>query len=446
MDFFENLARSLEANRVSRRQALWLLGTGAAGAALSGCAVSPVTGQSILVGLSEQEEKSVDAKLAPQQFSQDYGAIQDAEINRYVGEVGHRLDATTHRPFLPYSYRVLNANYLNAYTFPAGSVGVTRGLLVEIDSEAQLAALLGHEIGHVNARHAAQKQGQAMIAQVAVSTLNVAAQDSRWGALVAIGSQLGASALLSSYSRDDERQADGLGQEYMVRAGYPAAGMTELHQSLLRNEKGQPGALQTMFATHPMTRERLDTAAYLAETRYAESVGANPQRQRFMDRTAGLRRIKPTIQNCSRGEAALAKKDYPAAEERFRAALRQTPDDYAGNLLMAKCLMAQGQKQNAQSYAEAARRIYPQEAQAAKVAGVLALEMRDPGRAYQAFDQYDRLLPGNGEMTFLKGVALEGQGNRQAAAQHYATYLRQTRQGQAAQYAASRLQSWGYGR
>ena len=138
---------------------------------------------------------------------------------------------------MPYSYRVLNANYVNAYTFPGGAMGVTRGILVDLDNEAELAALLGHELGHVNARHAAQRQGQAKVAQVAVAGASLVGSTTEWGGLISMGSQLGASVLLSSYSRDNEREADALGQEYMVRAGYPASGMIGLHQLLVDQEK-----------------------------------------------------------------------------------------------------------------------------------------------------------------------------------------------------------------
>ena len=193
---------------------------------------------------------------------------RDDSVNRYVGDVGKRLQALSHRPDMPYSYRVLNANYVNAYTFPGGAMGVTRGILTDLNSEAELAALLGHEIGHVNARHAAQRQGQAMLAQAAVVGLNVATQDSQWGQLVGLGSQIGASALLASYSRDHEREADALGQDYMVRAGYPAQGMTALHQMLVDQEKHSPSVLATMFSSHPMSSERRNTAAQLADTRY----------------------------------------------------------------------------------------------------------------------------------------------------------------------------------
>ncbi|ACK54962.1 M48 family metalloprotease [Thauera aminoaromatica] len=442
MSFFDDLARSLERNRITRRQALWLLGAGAA-AGLSGCATSPVTGETILVGMSEAQEKQTDAQVAPHQFSQDLGAIQDEAVNRYVAGIGQRMGTLTHRPQMPYSYRVLNANYVNAYTFPGGAMGVTRGILADLDDEAQLAALLGHELGHVNARHAAQRQGQNLVAQAALAGLNVAAQSSDWGGLMSMGGQIGASALLAGYSREHEREADALGQEYLVKAGYPATGMVRLHQLLVAEEKSAPSLLQTMFSTHPMSSERMQAAQAAADARYRISNSLDARRERFMDSTASLRRIRPTIDACKNGETAMAARQYPKAQAEFQTALARTPRDYASNLRMAQCLQAQGQTAKAVDYADNAREIYPQEAQAYKLAGVLALQQRDAGRAYQNLDRFDRLLPGDAGITFLKGISLEGMGNRQAAAQHYAAYLRQSQQGNAAQYSYNRLKAWG---
>src|SRR5574343_844993 len=366
-------AHDLQRNRLNRRQFLWLMGA----AAVSGCATSPVGGGSILVGMSEDEEKQVDRRVAPHQFSQDVGAVQDASVNAYVSEIGQRLDARTHRPQMPYSSRVLNANYVNAYTFPGGAVGVTRGILVDLDNEAELAALLGHELGHVNARHAAQRQGTAMVTQVAMTGVNIIGAVAGVGSLTDIGTQLGASVLLASYSRDNEREADSLGQEYMVRAGYPASGRVGLQQLLVDQQKASPGLLQTMFSTHPMSSERRDTARQLAESKYASSTKRDPGRDRYMDSTAALRRIRPTIEACQRGDVAMAGKAYAKAEEQYQRAVKLTPNDYAANLLLAKCLSTQDKDAQALEYARAAARIYPQEAQAQKLIGVIALAQKD---------------------------------------------------------------------
>lgn len=445
MDHCDDFAARLRGNRLNRRDTLWLFGAStAAVAGLQGCATSPVTGESIVVGMSEEQERRIDQQHAPHQFSQDLGPVQDAHLNDYVAGVGRSLHENSHRRQMPYSYRVLNANYVNAYTFPAGAVGVTRGIMTELDDEAQLAALLGHELGHVNARHAAQRQGKAMIAQAVVVGIGIAASDSQWGALAGLGSQIGASAWLSSYSRDNEREADALGQEYMVRSGYPASGMTGLHQMLVDQQKEEPSMLATMFSSHPMSSERRDTAKRLAETKYAASLKAPVQRERYMDQTAGLRRIKPTIDACKNGETAMSRKSYKDAQEQFASAVKRTPQDYPANLRMAQCLQAQGKTKEAQRYAQAAKTIYPQEAQARKLAGVLALSAKQPDQAYEELDAFDRLLPGDPGVTFLKGVSLEGMGDKAAAARQYNAYLRLTRTGDAAKYSASRLKAWGY--
>ena len=441
------LAERLGRGRLRRRDLLWLAGTSASAAALaslSGCATSPVTGETILVGMSEAQERSIDAQVAPHQFSQDLGEAQDTQANAYVERVGADLARRSHRPDMPYSWRVLNANYVNAYTFPGGAMGVTRGIMTEMKSEAELAALLGHETGHVNARHAAQRQGQAMLAQAAVVGLGVATSDSQWSGLVGLASQVGASALLSSYSRDNEREADALGQEYMARAGYPASGMTSLHQLLLAEQKSQPGMLQTMFSTHPMPAERVETARRLAQEKYASTARLPEQRERFMDNTARLRALRPTIQACQKGEAEDARGKHGDAEGHYRTALKSAPRDYAANVLMARCLVAQERPADAKRYAELASAIDPKEAQAIKLAGIASLGLRDYAGAFARFDAFDKRLPGDPGITFLKGVSLEGGGMRREAAAHYARYANAVRQGGASQYAVSRLKSWGY--
>jgi thioredoxin-like negative regulator of GroEL len=163
-----------------------------------------------------------------------------------------------------------------------------------------------------------------------------------------------------------------------------------------------------------------------------------------MDNTASLRRVKPTIEACQKGEVAMAGKAYGKAEEQFRTALKATPRDYAANVLMAKCLSQQDKDARAMQYAQIATQIYPQEAQAQKLVGVLALGEKDPATAYEHLNQYDRLLPGDAGVTFLKGVSLEGMGRRQEAANQYAAFLKRTQEGEAAEYAYSRLRNWGY--
>lgn len=133
---------------------------------LAGCAVNPVSGQSQLMFVSEGQEIAIDRQNSPYQFSEDYGVVQDQGLNHYLNDTGRRIAALSHRPAMPYSFRAVNAVYVNAYAFPGGSIALTRGILLKLDNEAQLAALLGHELGHVNARHTAQQMSKGTLIQV----------------------------------------------------------------------------------------------------------------------------------------------------------------------------------------------------------------------------------------------------------------------------------------
>ena len=163
-----------------------------------------------------------------------------------------------------------------------------------------------------------------------------------------------------------------------------------------------------------------------------------------MDSTASLRKIKPTIQACQKGESAMSAKQLDEAAGQFRTALKQAPRDYAANLRMAQCLQAQGKVGDARAFVDNARNIYPQEAQSHKLLASLSLQQRNPQAALQALNTFDRLLPGDSGVLFLKGVSLEAMGQREPAAQHYARYLQQVRAGDASQHAYGRLKAWGY--
>lgn len=428
-----------------RRDFLWLLPGLGASVWLAGCATDPVTGRKTLVMMSREQEIALDRKHSPHQFSEDYGPSQDTRLNDYITQVGLRLSSQSHRPGMPYSYRAVNANYVNAYAFPGGSIAATRGILLELDDEDQLAALLGHEIGHVNARHFAERQAKGSLIQlVALSAGMVAAEKNpAYGELAGLIGSLGGGALLAHYSREDEREADALGMEYMVRAGHNPQGMVDLMELLNRESKHKPNALELMFSTHPMSSERLETARQRAARRYAALTHRPRQRERYMDNTSRLRALRGAIQEEQKAEAMLAKKDYAAAERHLHAALAQAPDDYPGLVLMGKTQMAMKRPHAAEPYLARAKAVYPGEAQAVHLSGIVKLQLKQPEAALAEFQTYDRLLPGNPNTTFLIAYSLDMMQRRQDAAQAYYRYLQMTRQGPQAQFAYSRLRAWG---
>lgn len=443
----KQISRRSATRSLSRRDFLALMSASAATAALGGCAVNPVTGQQQLMLLSEGQEVAIDREHSPHQLSADFGVSRDENLNRYVGGLGDDLAHRSHRPGMPYSHQVVNANYINAYAFPGGTIGITRGIMLEMDDEAQLCALLGHEIGHVNARHAAQRMTQGIIAQVALvgATVAVASSEDRQGLapLVQTLGGLGAGALLARYSRQNEREADDLGMEYAARAGQNPAGMVDLHRMLEEQSRRKPNALELMFSTHPMSSERRATAEARVAGPYREASQRPRNRERYQDNIANLRQLKPAIEEQQAGEKEMAGERFSQAEPHFQKSLELAPDDYTGLLLMSRCQYGLGRKREAAAYAEQARRVYPNEPQALQLAGIAHLGTGESQRALQYFATYDRMLPGNPNLTFLKGVAQENLGNHQAAAREYVRYLQQAGNGGQAPYARQRLTDWG---
>ncbi len=434
-----------ELSSFSRRHFLWLLSMSAAGAAVS-CATSPVTGRTQLMLVSEEEEIQIDRQNAPFQFSADYGQIQDPGLNNYVNQVGQSLAARTHRTRMPYSFRVVNANYVNAYAFPGGSIACTRGILLSLDNEAELAALLGHELGHVNARHTAQQMSKGKLTNSIVGGFSVVAGAvaGGLGQLAGTLGSIGAGALLASYSRDNEREADALGMEYMVKAGYGPKGMVGLMDMLQSLSKSKPGTIELMFATHPMSDERYQTAVQNSRTKYGAAQNLPLNRERYMDHTARLRAMKGTIEELQKGEQEMNRQKMGEAEAHFRNALKQSPDDYAGLVMMATSQVLQKKPAEGLRYSEAAKSVYPQEAQAYYLSGFAKLQTRDFAGAYQDFSAYEKVLPGNPTTVFFKGFAQEGMGNKAEAAKEYHRYLQVVQEGKFAKHAYGRMVEWGY--
>ena len=434
-----------EKHPMTRRDFLWFMSVSAAGF-MAGCATSPVTGRRQLMLVSEEQEIQIDKQNSPHQFSADYGVVQDKALNRYVHQTGKALAARSHRPHMPYSFRVVNANYVNAYAFPGGSIACTRGILLSLDNEAELAALLGHELGHVNARHTAQQMSKGILTQAVVGGLSVlvGTRGATYGELASQLGMIGAGALLASYSRDNEREADALGMEYMVQTGYGPQGMIGLMDMLRGLSKRKPSAIELMFATHPMSDERYRTAVETAQLEYKSAENLRLYRERYMDNTAKLRTLNGAIEEMQIGEREMMQKKFDNAEDHFDEALKLVPNDYTGLVMMSTCKLFQKKYKEGITYAEKAQQVYPEEAQAYHLSGFAKIQTRDFEAAYQEFKTYEKLLPGNANTIFFKGYAQEGMQHIEQAANEYQRYLQLVQQGDKARYAYQRLKEWGY--
>ena len=435
----------LTVSRLYNRREFLKVSAFASAGLLAGCAANPVTGKKQLILVSEDWEVQVDRQNSPHQFSADYGTLQDEALNHYIQQVGTAMIPNTHRPKMPYSFQGVNATYINAYAFPGGSIAATRGILLSLESEAALAALLGHEMGHVNARHTAQQMSKGTFLQAVAGGIGVYAgtKGEVYGQLASQLGMLGAGALLASYSRDNEREADYLGMTYMVKSGYGVEGSVQLATMLNGLSKGKSSAVSLLFATHPMSQERYDTAVKLANSEFSYARGKQLNRERYMDNTAGLRKLKPAIERFQQADELMAKESYDKAEASFQEGLKIAPTDYAGLVMMAKCQYAQKKYDRALNFSEQAKQVYPKEAQANHLSGLSKIQLKKFDQAVEDFNSYQKKLPGNPNTVFYRGYAYEGMGNRQKSTEDYSLYLQQDTEGEQAQHAYQRLVEWG---
>ncbi len=235
----------------------------------AGCAVNPVTGEHELMLLTEEDEIRLGQQTDSQVVS-EYGVYKDAQLMAYLNDMGKRLAKVSHRPGLPYAFKVLDTPVVNAFAVPGGYVYFTRGILANLNSEAELAGVMGHELGHITARHSAQQYSRAQMTQLALGGAMMFSQTLR--ALEPLA-QMGVGLLFLSYSRDNEREADDLGVAYSSQAGYDASHMALFFGTLERMKPtSDKSGLPEWFSTHPDPEDRIGAVQREAK-KWREALG-----------------------------------------------------------------------------------------------------------------------------------------------------------------------------
>jgi predicted Zn-dependent protease len=406
---------------------------------LVGCVINPVTGDRELALVSADQEIAIgEQQYEPSQQMQGGEYVLDPELQAYVSEVGQKLAAVSDRQ-LPYEFVVLNSSVPNAWALPGGKIAVNRGLLTELGSEAELAAVLGHEIVHAAARHGALAMQRGLLLQGALLATQVAAQRSDYGGLTVGAASLGAQLLTMRNSREAELESDLYGMRYMAAAGYDPSAAVSLQETFVRLSEergGRGGRLATLFASHPPSEERVatnrETAAMLPK-------GGDLGRERYQAATAPLRERQPAYDAYDEGREALADDRPGEAERAAQRALRMLPDEANIHALLGDIDLQERRYEDAASHYDDAIALDDRFFYYHLQQGLALRQMRQWDDARTALETSARLLP-TAEAYYALGTLAERRGDRQTALEYYTQAAgSQSPAGQAAEEATVRL-------
>jgi len=240
----------------------------------AGCAVNPITGKEELMLMGEEQDAAIGKKYAPELEKQMGGKINNAALQNYVNTVGQKVANVSHRRSWNYQFVALDDDMVNAFALPGGYIFITKGMLKQLTTESQLAAILGHETAHVVARDTAALMSR----EIGISILLSAAMSDSTSSTARTAADLTRQIIGLRFSRSDEKDADLAGLDYMVRAGYDPNGMVETMQILQNQQKERP---IEFFSTHPNPENRIGYLKSRIAARYRKTEGLRIGKEDF---------------------------------------------------------------------------------------------------------------------------------------------------------------------
>lgn len=388
---------------------------------LNACSTNPVTGESEFSLVSEEQEVNIgNQQYQPTKQSQGGDYDVDEDLSAYVNEVGQRLAAVSDRD-LPYEFSVLNNGVPNAWALPGGKISVNRGLLVELDNEAELAAVLAHEIVHAAARHSAQAVTRGTLLQGALIAGAIGSQDSDYSNLIVGGAQVGAQLINQGYGRDAERESDRYGIEYMLEAGYDPEAAVSLQETFVRlSEENNPGWLQGLFASHPPSQERVENNREMVEALQPQIAGRDMElgRERYQQQIAFLKESQPAYDLFDEAQENIANDDLDAAMDKARQASEMVPQEARFIGLQGDILFYRNQYRDAIEAYDQALRLDDDYFDYYLGRGVSWSRLGSAQEARRDLEQSAELLPTAIAMNELGKIELDS-GNRNQAIEYF---------------------------
>lgn len=357
---------------------------------LLSCSTNPVTGKSQWsMPVSEQIAMGAQ-QYQPSQQQQGGRYVVDPEVNLYVSNVGQKVAAHADLE-LPYEFVVLNNDVPNAWALPGGKIAINRGLLVVLEDEAQLAAVLGHEVVHAAAEHSATQQRKSQLLGLGVVLAGVAGTQTEYGEAVALGAVVGAQAWQASYGRSQELQADKYGIEYMVEAGYDPQAAVELQQTFVKlsASAGKQDPISALFASHPPSQERVDKN----KSKAAQYPGGTRNKTAFQKAIAGMKADGPAYELNTAALKKASEEKWDEALSLSRSAIKKQPKEAMFYLTEGRILMAQGKHKEADKPLANARKLNPEYFLPSLLYGLNARTLGQNDNAKTSLESSMKLMP-----------------------------------------------------
>lgn len=389
----------------------------AIGLTVTACGTNPVTKKKEFQFVSQEKEIAIGKEnYSPARQSQGGDYVIDPELTAYVQDIGKRLGAVSDRPELPYEFVVLNDSVPNAWAMPGGKIAFNRGLLYELNSEAELAAVMGHEIVHAAARHGAKSMERGLFLQGAMIAVGIGAQNTDYANLVVGASQLGAQLVSSKYGRDAESESDLYGMQYMKKAGYDPAAAVTLQETFVRLSKDRESNFITgLFASHPPSPERV---AANKVTLTALGAGGNWGKEVFAQKVGKLKSTQAAYKAYDDGVKALANKDTATATKLAQQAIAGEPREARFQELLGDIALTEKKSQDALNYYAKAIKMQPDYFKPHVQSGIALFNMGKKTEAEPYLKRANELLPTAPGHALLGQIA-EGRGDLNGALQHY---------------------------
>lgn len=395
-----------------------ILALGALAWSLTGCVVNPVTGKSQVSLMSPEQEVAAGAQnYVPAQQSQGGQYVVDPGLTTYVQQVGKKLAAVSDRPDLPYEFVVLNNDVPNAWAMPGGKLAINRGLLVYLQDEAQLAAVMGHEIVHAAARHGAQQQTQNVLmgAGVLIAGIAVAEKSPEYGALGVGALAVGSQAWQAKYGRDHELQSDEVGMKYMAKAGYDVQAAVELQEIFVKLSEGKnAGFIEGLFASHPPSQERVNRNRQNA----AKYPGGVRNKDAFQRAMAQVTKDKKAYANYQKAEKLAGEKKYIDALAYVDQSIAEQPKENLFWEMKGQLLLQQDKTNEAVAALDRAVQANPKYFKPYVYRGIAYSQLGKNDMAEKDLLTSQRYLPTQIAAYYLGEVSL-AKGNRAQAQQYF---------------------------